>query len=134
MLGVNLGRLGSLAEVEGPALDAALEALAAGRLSTESRPCLVLRSGELQDVAFDDVVLARVPGAGMVEATLSVAGQRYGHHRCDALIMASPMGSTVYSYVAGGPVVSPSVAGCWSRPRRRLAASPAPWCSGRTRP
>lgn len=111
VLGVNLGRLGFLAEVEGPELDAALEALAAGRLHTESRPCLVLRSGELEDVAFNDVVLARVPGAGMVEATLSVAGQRYGHYRCDALITASPMGSTAYSYAAGGPVVSPSVAG-----------------------
>jgi NAD+ kinase len=111
VLGVNLGRLGFLAEVEGPELDAALEALATGRLSTESRPCLVLRSGELEDVAFNDVVLARVPGAGMVEATLSVAGQPYGHYRCDALIMASPMGSTAYSYAAGGPVVSPSVAG-----------------------
>ncbi len=46
VLGVNLGRLGFLAEVEGPELDAALEALAEGRARTESRPCLVLRSGE----------------------------------------------------------------------------------------
>lgn len=81
----------------------------------------------------NDVVLARVPGAGMVQATLSVAGQPYGHYRCDALIMASPMGSTAYSYAAGGPVVSPSVAGCSSRPRRRSAASPGAWCSGRPR-
>ena len=111
VLGVNLGRLGFLAEVEGPELDAALEALAEGRVRTESRPCLVLRSGEREEVAFNDVVLARVPGAGMVEATLSVAGQPHGHYRCDALILASPMGSTAYSYAAGGPVVSPSVAG-----------------------
>ena len=111
VLGVNLGRLGFLAEVEGPELGGALEALAEGRLHIESRPCLVVRSGERDDVAFNDVVLARVPGAGMVEATLAVAGQPYGHYRCDALILASPMGSTAYSYAAGGPVVSPSVAG-----------------------
>ena len=64
VLGVNLGRLGFLAEVEGPELDAALEALAEGRARTESRPCLVLRSGEREQVAFNDVVLARVPAPG----------------------------------------------------------------------
>ena len=60
---------------------------------------------------FNDAVLARVPGEGLVEATLSVGGHRYGHYRCDALILASPMGSTAYSYAAGGPVVSLSCGG-----------------------
>ncbi len=66
---------------------------------------------EGESIAFNDVVLARVPGEGMVEATLSVAGRRYGHYRCDSLILATPMGSTAYSYAAGGPVVSPGIEG-----------------------
>ena len=76
-------------------------------------------------VTAGDVVLARVPGAGMVEATLSVAGQRYGHHRCDALTVASPMGSTACSCAAGGPVVSPSV-GPRGRPERAREPGRAP--------
>jgi NAD+ kinase len=76
--------------------------------------------GEEQQLAFNDVVLARVPGAGLVEATMSVAGQRYGHYTCDALILATPMGSTAYNYAAGGPVVSPGAEGILVTPSAPL--------------
>jgi NAD+ kinase len=111
VLGVNFGRLGFLAEVEGSELAAALEAMAEGRSTTESRSCLVVRVAGEEHLAFNDAVLARVPGAGLVEADLAVTGQRYGHYRCDALILATAMGSTAYNYAAGGPVVSPGVSG-----------------------
>jgi NAD+ kinase len=120
VLGVNLGRLGFLAEVEGPELDAALEAVAEGRATTESRSCLVVRYGADEHLAFNDAVLARVPGAGLVAATMSVAGQPYGHYTCDALILATPMGSTAYNYAAGGPVVSPGAAGVLVTPSAPL--------------
>jgi NAD+ kinase len=120
VLGVNFGWLGFLAEVEGPELDAALEAMAAGRATTESRSCLVVRHGGAELLAFNDAVLARVPGAGLVEAILSVAGQPYGRYTCDALILATPMGSTAYSYAAGGPVVSPGVEGVLVTPSAPL--------------
>jgi NAD+ kinase len=71
----------------------------------------VVRGPGWETVAFNDVVLARVPGQGLVEATLSVAGRRYGRYRCDSLIMATPMGSTAYNYAAGGPVMSPGAEG-----------------------
>src|SRR6478752_1153370 len=45
---------------------------------------------------------------------------RYGHYRCDALILASPMGSTAYSYAAGGPVVSPGAEGILVTPSAPL--------------
>ncbi len=120
VLGVNFGRLGFLSEVEGPELDAALEAMAEGRATTESRSCLVVRHGSAEHLAFNDAVLARVPGAGLVAATMSVAGQPYGHYTCDALILATPMGSTAYNYAAGGPVVSPSAAGVLVTPSAPL--------------
>src|SRR3954462_5809217 len=72
VLGVNFGRLGFLAEVERSELAGALEAVAEGRASTESRSCLVVRLGDAEHLAFNDAVLARVPGAGLVRATLSV--------------------------------------------------------------
>ena len=111
VLGVNLGHLGFLAEVEGRELGEALVALAAGRVRTEARGCLVVTGAAGEDLAFNDAVLARVPGEGMVTADLSVDGQRYGHVRCDAVIVATAMGSTAYNYAAGGPVVSPGVGG-----------------------
>jgi NAD+ kinase len=120
VLGVNFGTLGFLAEVEAGELTGALEAVAAGRVSTESRSCLVVRSGEREHLAFNDAVLARVPGAGLVHATLSVAGRQYGHYRCDALIFATPTGSTAYNYAAGGPVVSPAAAGVLVTPSAPL--------------
>ena len=57
----------------------------------------------------------------MVEANLSVGGRRYGHYRCDALIVATPMGSTAYAYAAGGPVVSPGVEGILVTPSAPLS-------------
>src|SRR4051812_889258 len=120
VLGVNFGRLGFLAEVEGPELEAALEAVPEGRATTESRSCLVVRQDDTENLVFNDAVLARVPGAGLVEATMAVAGQPYGHYKCDALILASPMGSTAYNYAAGGPVVSPEVAGVLVTPSAPL--------------
>jgi NAD+ kinase len=111
VLGVNLGHLGFLAEVEGRDLREALVAMAEGRVTTEARGCLVVRHRDWEWLAFNDAVLARVPGEGMVSATLSVGGQPYGHLRCDAVILATAMGSTAYNYAAGGPVVSPGVEG-----------------------
>jgi NAD+ kinase len=120
VLGVNFGRLGFLTEVEGAELETALEAMAEGRATTETRSCLVVRQGDQEHLVFNDAVLARVPGAGLVAATMSVAGQRYGHYTCDALIIATPMGSTAYNYAAGGPVVSPSAAGILVTPSAPL--------------
>ena len=111
ILGVNFGRLGFLTEVEGRELDAALTSMAEGRSTIESRSCLVVRGPGWESVAFNDAVLARVPGRGLVEATLSVAGRRYGRYTCDSLILATPMGSTAYNYAAGGPVMSPGAEG-----------------------
>jgi NAD+ kinase len=120
VLGVNFGTLGFLAEVERGELAGALEAVAEGRATTESRSCLVVRRGDREMLAFNDAVLARVPGAGLVQATLTVGGQPYGHYTCDALILATPLGSTAYNYAAGGPVVSPSAAGVLVTPSAPL--------------
>ena len=111
VLGVNFGRLGFLTEVEARELDPALTAMAEGRSTVEVRSCLVVSGPDWEAVAFNDVVLARVPGQGQVEGVLSVAGRRYGRYRCDSLIVASPMGSTAYNYAAGGPVMSPGAEG-----------------------
>ena len=92
-----------------------------GRFTVETRGCLVVRHAGGELLAFNDAVLARVPGEGLVEAVLSVAGRRHGHYRCDSLILATPMGSTAYNYAAGGPVVSPGIEGILVTPAAPLS-------------
>jgi NAD+ kinase len=109
VLGVNLGSLGFLVEVEPDDLDAALDRLESGEFTIEQHSALVMTHGEHAHVAFNDIAVARVPGHGPVQAALTVAGRPGGRYRCDALVLATPNGSTAYSYAAGGPVVSPGL-------------------------
>jgi NAD+ kinase len=107
VLGVNLGSLGFLVEVEPHELDAALDRLDSGDFTIEEHTAAVLTDGSDESVAFNDVALGSVPGEGAVQASLKVSGRASGLYRCDALVVATPIGSTAYSYAAGGPLVSP---------------------------
>jgi NAD+ kinase len=110
VLGVNAGRLGFLVEVEPDDLDAALDRIESRDFTVESHAAAVLSDGSEELVAFNDIALARVPGgAGPVSAALTIAGRPAGRYRCDAIVIATPNGSTAYSYAAGGPVVSPTL-------------------------
>jgi NAD+ kinase len=109
VLGVNLGAVGFLIEVQPDELDAALDRIESGDYTIEEHAAAVLSDGDEQRVAFNDIALARVPGEGPVQAALSVAGRPAGRYRCDALIIATPIGSSAYSYAAGGPLVSPAL-------------------------
>jgi NAD+ kinase len=107
VLGVNLGSLGFLIEVEPDELDAALDRLEAGDFTIEEHSGAVLTDADDESIAFNDIALASVPGEGAVVASLIVEGRPSGRYRCDALVIATPIGSTAYSYAAGGPLVSP---------------------------
>ncbi|MGS2618171.1 NAD(+)/NADH kinase [Micromonospora sp. LZ34] len=108
VLGVHVGKLGFLVEVEPPDLPRALDRLAVKDFTVERHSCLVCDLCGEDVVAFNDVALVRQPGAGFVNATLAVDGQQYGYYRCDALVLSTPTGSTAYSYAAGGPLISPA--------------------------
>ncbi len=111
VLGANLGRLGYLTEVDGEHLEEALEALGAGTFAVEER--FALRATWKQDgrplaaVAYNDVVLSRIPGRGQAALGLRVDGQLLVRYASDGVIAATPAGSTAYSFAAGGPLVSP---------------------------
>ena len=107
VLGVNLGNLGFLVEVEPTELPDALDRLERSDFTIEEHNALWLGGDEA--VAFNDVAFVRVPGDGIVEATLAVGGQRMGRFRCDGLVFSTSIGSTAYAYSAGGPVVSPAL-------------------------
>jgi NAD+ kinase len=107
VLGVNLGNLGFLIEVEPHELGAALDRLETGDYTIEEHSAAVLTDGGDEAIAFNDIALASVPGEGAVDASLTVMGRASGRYRCDALVLATPIGCTAYSYAAGGPLVSP---------------------------
>jgi NAD+ kinase len=107
ILGVNLGNRGFLVEIEPHELDAALDRLDTGDFTVEEHSAAVLTHGSDESIAFNDIALASVPGEGAVQASMTMSGRAGGRYRCDALVIATPIGSTAYSYAAGGPVVSP---------------------------
>jgi NAD+ kinase len=107
ILGVNLGNRGFLVEVQPNEIDAALDRLDTGDYTVEEHSAVVLTDGSDESIAFNDIALASVPGEGAVQASLTMNGRASGRYRCDALVIATPIGSTAYSYAAGGPLVSP---------------------------
>ena len=108
VLGVNLGKLGFLAEVDVPDLPDALSAIDARDYSVEPRLAVdSLVAGE-RVTAFNDIAVVRVPG-GTAAVSLQVGGQPFVSYAADAVVVATPTGSTAYSFSAGGPIVSPAV-------------------------
>jgi NAD+ kinase len=112
VLGVNLGRLGFLAEINVDQLAHALTAIDGHRFTVEPRMavCAQLPDGNLA-TAFNDIALVRIPGDGMAALEVSVENHRFVRYSADAVIVATSTGSTAYSFSAGGPIVSPTVEG-----------------------
>jgi NAD+ kinase len=111
ILGVNHGNLGFLAEVSPAGLPEALARLAAGDFTIERHAGLAARADRAElatRFGFNDVVLSRAARTGAVSVDLSVNDVRYGYYRADAVVVATPTGSTAYNYAAGGPILSPS--------------------------
>jgi NAD+ kinase len=111
VLGVNLGKLGFLAEVDIPDLSAALTAIGEGNYEIEVRTALDAVIGQQKFTAFNDVVVVRVPGEGTAAVELFVEGHHFVSYAGDAVIVSTPTGSTAYNFSAGGPIVAPSVRG-----------------------
>jgi NAD+ kinase len=112
VLGVNLGRLGFLAEIDVDELPSALSAIDNHNFSVEPRMAVrtTLPGGE-EVLAFNDIALVREPGHGSAAVGISTLGHPFVRYAADAVIVATPTGSTAYSFSAGGPIVSPTVEG-----------------------
>jgi NAD+ kinase len=111
VLGVNLGRLGFLAEVDVPDLPAALEMISRGEHVVETRVSVTASVRDRSSTAYNDVVMVRRPGQGMAGVALWVEGKPFVRYSADAIIVATPTGSTAYNFSAGGPIVSPRAQG-----------------------
>jgi NAD+ kinase len=111
LLGVNLGKLGFLAEIDVDELAPALTAIIEARFELDNRSALDALIGDEQFTAFNDIVVVRIPGEGNADVELVVQGTHFVKYAADAIVVATPTGSTAYNFSAGGPIIDPSVAG-----------------------
>ena len=115
VLGVNLGRLGYLTEIEAHELDQAMSAIENGNYAVEERAVLRVIPREgcplAETSAYNDFVLTRQPGRGQAGLELIVDGELFARYSVDAVVVSTPTGSTAYNFSAGGPIVSPRLAG-----------------------
>lgn len=112
LLGVNLGTLGYLAEVEIGNIEKALSRLLCGEYVIENRMMLsgraYLRDGEeVHHYALNDIVISRCGPMQILQFDIYVNGQFLNGYSGDGMIVATPTGSTGYNMSAGGPIVEP---------------------------
>lgn len=114
LLGINLGQVGFLTEVDVPEIEEALEALLAGRFSVEERMMLeasVYRGAErlATFIGLNDAVISKGAFARLIRLETYINEEYVNTYRADGLIVAVPTGSTAYSLSAGGPLVAPGL-------------------------
>lgn len=107
--GVNVGRVGYLAEFEETEIDDLARAIASDTYSIRTHITLSVETGAHQASAINDVVLEKVVSQRIIELAVRVNGKELASYRTDGLILATPLGSTAYSLSAGGPVMDPSL-------------------------
>ena len=106
VLGVACGSLGALTSVKAPDIGDALDRFASGRWDARPLPGLrVIRDGEELGFAFNDLVVVR-NGAGQVILDVEIDGGTYARMAGDGLVLATPLGSSAYTFAAGGPLLA----------------------------
>lgn len=113
LIGVNLGTLGYMTEVEPAGLEEALDRLMAGQVFSESRMMLngkvFYRDGRVtEDWSLNDIVISRCGALQVIKLNIYVNGQFLKDYSADGVIITTPTGSTGYNLSAGGPIAEPS--------------------------
>jgi len=115
LIGINLGKVGFLSKAEASDLEPVLERITAGEFSIDERLAIegrILRQGLADDaarhVALNDIVIARGSLARVCRLDVSIDDSHLATFIADGLVVASPTGSTGYSFSAGGPILDPA--------------------------
>lgn len=110
VLGVNLGRLGFLTDIDQKTLHTHLSAILEGDVNYEERFLLKASiDGDLRSFAMNDVVIHKTELSRLIEIDVYVNDHYLSTYRADGLILATPTGSTAYSLSTGGPIMYPSL-------------------------
>ena len=112
ILGINLGRVGFMAEIDVCDMEYACKALLCGDYKIEDRMMMkvsVKKNGSISTYnALNDVVVSK-SNSSMISIQIHSEGEKINEYRADGLIIATPTGSTGYSLSAGGPVADPTM-------------------------
>lgn len=109
ILGVNLGRLGFLSEVEKDGdLERAVEKIIKGDYTVEERSMLSIKCGSIEYVSLNEVMLGRY-SQKIISADLFIDDKFFYNYYADGLLVSTSTGSTAYSLSAGGPILCPGV-------------------------
>lgn len=112
LLGINMGRLGFVAELEPNELPM-LERLFSGDYTVEKRQMLKVtlksKSGSKSFFALNDAVISRGSMTKIIDLDVWLKKSYICHYRADGLIVSTPTGSSAYALSAGGPVIEPSM-------------------------
>ena len=114
LLGINVGRVGFLAEAEQHHLDRVAEHVVDRRYTVEPRVAVEAQievAGSMTHHlwALNEIAVEKALPARMIEVGVEVDGRRLSRWGCDGVVCATPTGSTAYAFSAGGPVVWPDV-------------------------
>jgi len=107
VLGINIGHLGYLTEVEAGVWPEALERVLTGEFSVEERMTLTVQSGGIVRTALNDAVVEKAMAGHTVRVALGIGGRPFLSYAADGVIVATATGSTAYNLSAGGPILSP---------------------------
>ncbi len=112
LLGINLGTLGYLAEIEKSGILDALDSLLLDNFTIEPRMLLEgsvhrEKEGIVKNIALNDIVVNRAGALRVIDYEIYVNGEYLNRYSADGMIVSTPTGSTGYSLSAGGPIVSP---------------------------
>ena len=137
MLGVNLGHIGFLAEIEPDNVPAAVQRLTSGDFEVEERSTLevrVLAPDGMRSVswALNEATMEKTDAATMIEIIVEVDGRPLSSFGTDGLVLATPTGSTAHAFSGGGPVVWPDVDGLIVVPLAAHALFARPLVVGRS--
>jgi NAD+ kinase len=110
VLGINVGQLGYLTEVEPPDAIDAVKRVLAGTYDVEERMRVTVRvEGGASADALNEAVVEKTPMGHTVRLAVHLAGDFFTTYATDGLIVATPTGSTAYSFSARGPILDPDL-------------------------
>lgn len=112
IIGINIGRLGFLADIPGENMIPAMEAILAKRYELEERSLLYVEASD--GTAFDypyalnEVAVLKQDSSSLLTVHTRINGENVHSYQADGLLVSTPTGSTAYSLSVGGPIVVPS--------------------------
>ena len=115
VLGINMGHVGFLAEIERDDMDAAVRRIIERDYEVEERLALAVRvkdaAGEVvyETWALNEATVEKASRERMIEVVVEIDGRPLTSYGCDGMVVSTPTGSTAYNFSAGGPVIWPGV-------------------------